>query len=141
VNTYQKKNHTPKPPNPKHLHLLANHHANHEAEQKQRADASNEENFNKGEDNDNNNSRPVQKKRAPHNSKGPKNPTLITLGFYPPGWKVMLGRAKDKFIYYIATTHTFPECSLHLCEAEQILKCNIDNFEEEGGILKDSLSF
>lgn len=79
------------------------------------------------------------KKRAVRNSKGRKPPTTVNISYYPPGWKVVLSRAKDEFLYHVATTHPFPECPFHLHEAEDILNRNIESYEEDNGLLEDGL--
>jgi hypothetical protein len=79
------------------------------------------------------------KRCAPRNSRGWRAPTTINLAFYPPGWKVVLSRAKDEFLYHIAATHPFPECASHLHEAEHILNNQIESYEEDHGALEDGL--
>jgi hypothetical protein len=81
----------------------------------------------------------ILKQCAPRNSKGWRAPTTINLAFYPPGWKVVLSRAKDEFLYHIAATHPFPECASHLHEAEHILNNHIESYEEDHGALEDGL--
>jgi hypothetical protein len=121
------------PPNTESLH----HHAQHQADCSIEQIGCNSDAVEHKDDEDNG---LIMKKCAAHNFKGWKPPTTVNISYYPPGWRVVLSHAKDEFLYHIATTHPFPECSSHLHEVEDILNKNIESYEEGNGVLEDGLN-
>lgn len=129
MHTHRQRNCATRPPSIQSLHHHAQHQGKHSIEQiRCDSDAVEDE-----EDNG------LITKRCASNSKRRKAPTTLNLSFYSPGWRVVLSRAKDEFLFHIAATHPFPDCASHLHEAEYVLNKNIESYEEDHGVLEDGL--
>src|SRR3954468_4849092 len=100
VTTYRKRNPAPCPPTPE---TLRRH-----SQCPQHSGATLGGNENEDVDQSQEEERPVEKKRAPRHSKGPKESSPRTVSFYPPGWKAVLNNSKAEFQCYIAAENAFP---------------------------------
>ena len=63
------------------------------------------------------------------------------LKFYPPGWWVVIAKAKQYWRFHVATENPFPNHAEHLADATVLLTRAIREYQEEDSILKSGLFF
>ena len=63
------------------------------------------------------------------------------LKFYPPGWWVVIAKAKQYWHFHVATENPFPNHTEHLADAAALLTRAIREYQKEDGILKSGLFF
>lgn len=64
-----------------------------------------------------------------------------TLKFYPPGWRVVITKAKQYWRLHVATKNPFPNRAEHLEDAAALLTRAINEYQEEDGVLESGLLF
>ena len=136
LNVYRKTNRAPRPPLPEQLCDHAQRQTEHNTDQSPSAD--HPENIGSDDDESDVSEVPVKKKRRTRTT---QPPSPDNLSYYSDDWRAVLKRSQEEFIHYVATQNAFPECSTDLGEAEAILKCHIERFEDAIGELQGSVSF
>ena len=64
----------------------------------------------------------------------------MQLEFYPGAWVGILERAKKYFHVWLVTNCAWPECNVHLADAENCLKAAIEEYSEEGQRIDEGVS-
>lgn len=127
LENYRSRNRTVRPPDPQQLAVAAANQGNLDGEDNNCTDESDTEEGHK---------------RAARNSKNPGAlPKPTDLGYYPPGWKSLLVKAKERWRRYVVTENPFPNRSVanDWGRANHILAVLKARLEHEGLILEPGL--
>ena len=130
---HRNKNRAPRPPNPKTFHRQPVAPGS-DLEPNNNADTNN--NNDTEEDNDDDDEGPEGLTNGRRTSNEAE-----TLKFYPPGWRVVITRAKQYWRLHVATENPFPNCAEHLADAAALLTRAIKEYREEDGILESGSIF
>lgn len=75
---------------------------------------------------------------TPRHPKPREGPSSLTVQYYPGGWKIVLERAKNRFVRHVFLHQGFPVRSAHLNIAETILHEEIARGRAENMTLDNS---